>query len=99
MGPHPSRREPLSHCKSTAACRPNAPFSSSLEGWDVQPDGRKTPAPNPTTPSKAEGPMPKEMGKRQCQNAREASNTYKYWKERTRVVNTALFNVSDESDI
>ena len=32
MGPHPSRREPLSHCKSTAACRPNAPFSSSLGG-------------------------------------------------------------------
>jgi hypothetical protein len=73
MGPHPSRREPLSHCKSTAACRPNAPFSSSLEGWDAQPDGRKTPARNPTTPSKAEGPMPKEMGKRQCRNARLVS--------------------------
>lgn len=73
MGPHPSRREPLSHCKSTAACRPNAPFSSSLEGWDAQPDGRKTPARNPTTPSKAEGPMPKEMGKRQCRNDRLVS--------------------------
>ena len=73
MGPHPSRREPLSHCKSTAACRPNTPFSSSLEGWDAQPDGRKTPARNPTTPSKAEGPMPKEMGKRQCRNGRLVS--------------------------
>ena len=69
MSLHSRRREPLSHCMFTMDCRPTAPFSSSLGGWDAQPGGRPALTKNPTTPSQPEGPMPKEVGKRQRPNA------------------------------